>query len=130
MIETVVTKFGPRGNAEKDVSIKLEDVKQLMLDQMGDFTILNDSLVVAYKTKGEMWFQKEAAEPGSTPVMHQAKVQLKRPTDTLKDESDDAGGLRFWYDNHFYIWGYQQIKVTDGGEVQSRNVFYVSRIDL
>ena len=130
MIETVVTKFGPRGTAEKDVSVKLEDVRQVTLEQKGDFIILNDSLVVGYKKKSEVWFQKEAGEPGSIPVVQQVKVQLKRSTDMVKEENDDAGGLRFWYGNHFYIWGYQQIKVANNDEVQSRNVFYVNRIDL
>ena len=129
MIETVVIKFGALG-PEKDVSIKLEDIKQSALDQKGDFLIVNDSLVLGYKKKSEIWFQRESAESGTLTSVRQSKVNLMRPTDILKDENEDVGGLRYWYENHFYVWGYQQIKTRLNNEVHSRYVFYVNRADL
>lgn len=129
MIQAILLKFRADHVPVKNFSMKFDDLKQGLLDQAGDFLLSRDSAVLAYKRKNEILYQRESGEPDALPVIHQAPVVLK-PTDFFKDENEEEGGLRFWYDHHFYIWGYQRIRTTVNEDVQSRYVFYVNRLDL
>lgn len=130
MLQTLVVKLGDHGKVEKDVSMRLEDIKQPILEQVGDFLILKDSIVLAYKKENEIFYQKEVGDSEEKPLVKQSKVNLRGPNDALKKEDEDQGGVRFWYGNHFYVWGYQRIQGTTEEGEQTRFVFYVNRIDL
>ena len=49
------------------------------------------------------------------------------PADDIRSEKDYEGGVRQWYNNTFYVWGYQTIRnVTKDDRV--RDVFYINKV--
>jgi hypothetical protein len=129
MIQSVVVRFrGPTAFPE-GLSMKFEEMKRSELDQTGDFAFLGDSVIMAYKKENEIFYQRDSGDPLVRPAVNKATSNLFNPTDIFKDENN-LGGLKFWYANHFYIWGYRRVKATVEEEVESRFVFYVNRLDF
>ncbi|MEJ0056522.1 MAG: hypothetical protein WDN75_13240 [Bacteroidota bacterium] len=131
MIETVVVKLGANGKAVKGASMKLDNIKQQDLEQVGDFIIKKDSIFIVYKKDEDIFYQGELGEQDDEKVrLNQSKIKLQGKNDALKNENDAEGTTRFWYDNHFYVWGYQIIKDATRDEDKTRKVFYVNRISV
>ena len=130
MVQSMVVELGLHGNPVKDASMKLADIKQSSLEQVGDFVIVHDSVCVAYKKEENIFYQKESGEPDEKPSVKQVKIRLQSEYDVLKNENDSEGQVRFWYGRHFYVWGYQTIKdaTREGG--QTRHVFYINRFSI
>lgn len=128
MVQTMVIQFGMNGQILRDMSLKLDDVKQPMLDQVGDFSIAGDSVMIAYKKKSEIFHASMSGDVEDKPEASLTKIKLKEPYDALRNDDDEEGSLRFWYGSQFFVWGFQTIKnITKEGH-QSRHVFYVNRI--
>jgi hypothetical protein len=130
MIESIVVRFTPGGNAPQGTSMKFEDVKRPLMEQTSDFVISRDSVVMAYKKENEIIYQQESGDPISLPTTNKASILLLHPDDLFKNEREQAGGLRFWYDNRAYLWGYRRVRITTENDIESRYVFYVNRLDF
>ncbi len=130
MIQSVLLRFKSAAAAPQGLSMKFEEVKRPALDQTGDFVIAKDSAVLVYKKKNEIFYQRESGDPMLRPTVNKANTLLLHSTDVLKDEDEESNGLRFWYTNHLYCWGYRRVTATVGDDVQSRYVFYVNRLDF
>lgn len=128
MIQSVGLRFRTPTAAPGGTTLAYQDVKRPLLDQTGDFAIRNDSILLTYKYKSEIYYLTEAEDMSARPVTEKSSIRLMHPTDILKDEEDE-GGLRFWYDRKFYAWGYRKVRATKGDESESRYVFYVNRLD-
>ena len=128
MIESIVVKLDLSGKPEKDHSMTLDEMRQSGLEQVGDFAIVGDSILLAYKKEDEISYGKETHDQDLKPVFHQLKLTMKSSNDVLKNENESEGGLRFWYGNSFYVWGYETIKDATRAGDQSRHVFYINRI--
>ena len=130
MVQTMVLELGPHGKVVKDASIKLEDIKQPGLEQVGDFLIAHDSILLVYKKESEIIYQEEAGDLDEKPILKKTKLRLLHEGDVLRNENENEGGVRFWYDHNFYVWGYQTVKDATRAENQTRHVFYVNRITM
>ncbi len=130
MVQTMVTELDLHGKPGKDVSLKLNEVKQSNLEQVGDFVILHDSICMVYKKEEDIFYQKESGDPDEKPSIKQTKVKLQNVNDILKNENEYESQVRFWYGRHFYVWGYQTIKDTSREGDQTRHVFYVNRFSM
>ncbi len=130
MVQTMVVALGPQGKVTKDASMKLDDIKQSGLEQVGDFMVAHDSVFLVYKKESDIIFQEEAGDLDEKPIIRQTKVKLLSENDALRNESDNEGGVRFWFGHHFYVWGYQSIKDATRTENQTRHVFYVNRLSV
>ncbi len=130
MIQSVLLQFKSTTSAPEGISMKFEDVKRPVLDQTGDFVIAHDTAVLVYKKKNEIFYAQPSADPMISPTVSKTKVLLLESTDLLKDEDEEAGGLRFWYANHLYTWGYRHVEAKVKEDVQSHYVFYVNRLDF
>ncbi len=130
MMESVVVKIAMDGQAQKSASIKLDDVRQSDLEQVGDFVINNDSIFLLYKKDGEIFYQEEIGDEDEKVEISQSKIKLQGPKDELKDENSHEGTTRYWYGHHFYVWGYQTIKDSSREADKTRRVFYVNRISV
>ncbi len=126
MIQSMVVKLDAHGKLERDVSLKFDEVRQSNLEQVSDFVIDHDSTFVIYKKEGNIYYLKEAGAGDEQPIINQLKIDLKDQNETLKNEDKDEGATRFWYDNHFYLWGYQTISRKN----ERHHVFYVNRISI
>jgi hypothetical protein len=130
MIQTMVIRFGPHGRAEKDVSMKLDDIQQNGPNQVGDFLIARDSLYLAYKKEGNLVCQAATADLEENATIRETKIMLKSALDILKNDNENEGGIRFWYNHHFYLWGFQTIRSNSKDGNQTRHVFYVNSVSL
>ncbi len=130
MIETVVVKLGANGKTVKGASMKLNNIRQSELEQVGDFTISKDSIFIMYKKDADIFYQHEIGDQDEKVELNQLKVKLQGKNDALQHENENEGTIRFWYDRHFYVWGYQTIKDATREVDQTRKVFYVNRISV
>lgn len=130
MIQSLVLRYRSPEATPDGVTLKYEDVRRPMLDQTGDFALRGDSALLAYKYKTEVVYLPESDDPLSRPESRKAPVRLLKENDVLKEEDEEAGGLRQWYGRHFYTWGYRRVRTTVNDEAESRYVFYVNRLDF
>ncbi|MBL7863671.1 MAG: hypothetical protein JNK10_02270 [Cyclobacteriaceae bacterium] len=129
LIESVVVKFGTKGKAQAGISMKFDDEKRSLMDQTSDFVIARDSIVLTYKKKNEIVYQHEHNDPSVNTEISKTGIVLMRQEDLFKSEEESTGGIRYWYDNHAYLWGYRRVKVVVDEDVESRFVFYANRLD-
>lgn len=130
MVQSVVLRYRSPAASPEGVTLKYEDVRRPMLDQTGDFLTRKDSVILAYKYKTEVVYLTESEDPMARPTAQKVAIRLVLPTDVLKEDDEDAGGLRHWFGRHFYTWGYRRVKATVENEVESRYEFYVNRLDF
>jgi hypothetical protein len=126
VVESTVLKFNAKGKVEKDASIKLDNMKLPHLEQVADFTVTHDSIVLVYKKEGDIIYEKEKGDPDEVAEIQQSKVELKG-NENLKKEEKGEGTTRFWYETNFYLWGYQTVR--DETE-KTRHLFYVNKVSL
>lgn len=129
MIQAIALRFSSPLQTPQALTLPYQDVKRPMLDQTGDFLVRHDSILLSYKYKSDILFLSESEERTGPPAPGKASIQLKQVNDVLKDEEDE-GGLRFWFGQSFYAWGYRRVRTTVGDDVESRYVFYVNRLDF
>ena len=55
---------------------------------------------------------------------------MKNPTDVLRNEEGEDGGIRHWYNLAFYAWGYQSVRDKTKEDGQNRYVFYITKIKV
>ncbi len=129
MIQSVLLRFRSPGAVPEGLTMKFENVKRPLLYQTGDYVVAKDSVMLAYRDKNDFIYQHESGDPMIRPSASKTTIALLASTDQLKDEDQDSGGIRFWYGNHFYVWGYRLVKAIVKDE-KSRYVFYVNRLDF
>lgn len=129
MIQSVALRFSLPQAAPVGLTLPYQEVKRPMLDQTGDFLIRKDSMLLCYKFKSDILYLGEPEDIASRPASQKATIRLLQSSDALKDEEDE-GGLRYWYGQSFYAWGYRRVRATVGDNTESRYVFYVNRLDF
>jgi hypothetical protein len=129
MIQSIVLRYRTPTADPEGVALAFDDIKRPILDQTGDFVVAGDSIVSAYKYKRDVFYQREPSEISIHGVPKHEPIALRQSGDELRDE-EEAGGIRFWYGRHAYAWGYRRIRTTVNDESESRNVFYVNRLDF
>jgi len=129
MIQSIVIRFKAPSATPEAATMAFDDVRRPILDQTGDFIIRKDSILIAYKYKSDVFFQTESEDAMIRAVPTKVPVQLAQASDALRDEEDE-GGLRFWFDKHFYAWGYRKVRGPVDDNLESRYEFYVNRLDF
>lgn len=130
MVESVVAKLGVHGEIEKDASIKFTNFRKDNLEQIGDFGIHGDSILMIYKKENELYYKSQIGDTLDIKQTKELKVLVKSDHEYLKNENEIEGTTRHWYQNHFYVWGYQNIKGSKKVLDKTRRVFYVNRISM
>ncbi|HZY81606.1 MAG TPA: hypothetical protein VFE50_18915 [Cyclobacteriaceae bacterium] len=128
MLSTSVLAFNPDGKLDWDHSMKVDDERKPSIEQAADFWCDRNKIVIAAKTESELVVKarfKNNESSGDT-----LKVLMKKPTDIVRDETEDEGGVRHWYGNKFYVWGYQDVRDPEMKfEDRNRSVFYIIKLD-
>ena len=128
MLESAVILFDDTGKPDWDESIDLDDIKYPALEQVSDFIDNGKGITLAYKKDSEV-FSKRAFIHDSNSEMDTTKIKLKNETDVVRNEAEGDGGMRQWYTNYFYTWGYQSIKdPARKAEDPNRYVFYINKL--
>ncbi|CAN5299368.1 hypothetical protein BH09BAC3_BH09BAC3_18730 [soil metagenome] len=130
MIESVVVKLGDNGKIEKDASLKFANLRQDNLEQIGDFAVVRDSILLIYRKENEIFYKCQIGDTIDIKPIKQSKVLVKSDHEYLRGQHETEGTIRYWYGNYFYLWGYQNIKDSKKLLDKTRRVFYVNRISL
>lgn len=124
--EAILLSFDAKGNVQWDQSLKITDVRRSSLDQVSDFYQKNDSIYVLHREKDDELRIKKMAVGSDVSKEVKQKIILANPLDEFRSERDDFG-IRKWYGNSFYAWGYQTIRNINA-EDRVRDVFYINKI--
>ncbi len=126
IFHTLVIEFDHHAKLVNDYGLPLENVKLSSLDQVSDFILIPTGMAQAYKKESDLILNIHEKNDLST--LDTVKVELKNSTDKLKFESTDDGGIRSWYNNTFYSWGFRGIKDLEKSSNPTRNVFYINKV--
>ncbi len=128
IFHTLVVAFDHQGNLIKDYGLPLENIKIMSLEQVSDFVNIPSGLAQVYKKESDLILN--ITEANDLVTQDTVKIQLKNLNDKIKYESSEDGGIRSWYKNILYTWGYSSIKDTDNTADPSRNVFYINKVQV
>jgi len=129
MMETASILFDGQGKIVWDQSIKLPDIHVPVLEQVGDFTLKGKRAIITFKKEDEI-YSKQLTLYDHLADLDTTKVDVKNPSAVVRDNSKDEGGIRHWYGSNFYCWGNQTIRDTSKDSDQSRDVFYINKINV
>lgn len=128
MIHSVVVEFNANGKLMTDYGVKLNDIKLATVDQASDFVQKEESTTILFK-KDKYLRQGSFNQRGELVKSDTVKVNLNAPTETIRFEDDDDGGIRYWYGSAFYMWGYHTVQdISKRGEDRNRYVFYINKV--
>lgn len=123
---SVVIAFDSSGKRLWDYSIKLDDIKSSALEQVGDFHFFSSKVIILYKKESDLKIKLISTETQQIGEITE-KVKLKSDEDEIRSEKEYEGGVRYWYGNSFYVWGYHTIK-NNNLQNRVREVFYINKI--
>jgi hypothetical protein len=126
-LSTVILAFDENGAVKWDQSLKLDEVRLPAMSQVGDFVKLGNEILIIYKKESELKIKRTLLD-GDTFTESTQKVKTLSEADVIRSEKETESGVRFWFGNSFYVWGYQTIRNTTK-EDRVRDVFYINRID-
>jgi hypothetical protein len=126
-LSTVILAFDENGSVKWDQSLKLDEVRLPGMAQVGDFVKIGEEILILYKKESELKIKRASLE-GDTFTESSQKLKTSSDTDIIRSEKQTESGVRFWFENSFYVWGYQTIRNTSR-EDRVRDVFYINRID-
>ena len=96
------------------------------VEQASDFCVTGSKLSIVYKKESELNIKSVVLSEDTASVATE-KIKTSDPADDIRSEKDYEGGVRQWYNNTFYVWGYQTIRnVTKDDRV--RDVFYINKV--
>ncbi|GCC53371.1 hypothetical protein SanaruYs_36140 [Chryseotalea sanaruensis] len=116
-----------KGIIENDFSAKLEDFKISGIKQISDVAYFNDSAIVVYRKKHDILFHKVDLLDSKSKNGN-VKIKLNDDFDDLRTDDDQDAGIKCWYNNVFYTWGYHSIKNTNIKGNKTREVFYINKV--
>ena len=127
LYETVAVAFNSEGEVVWDQSIVLDEIKRPALEQVSDFYTDDQNLNFLYKKESELTMKSVSLDEG-TATESTEKIQLKEPGDEIRTEKELEDGVRHWFGNSFYVWGYHSIRNAQKKENRVRDVFYINKI--
>lgn len=127
LYETVAVAFNSEGEVVWDQSIVLDEMKRPALEQVSDFYTDDGNLHFLYKKESELKIKSVSLDEG-TATESTEKIQLKEPGDNIRTEKELEDGVRHWFGNSFYVWGYHSIRNAQKKENRVRDVFYINKI--
>ncbi len=127
LYQTVVVAFDAKGNLVWDHSITLDDLKRPALEQVSDFYTDDNNLHFLYKKESELKVKTISIGDGIAKEATE-KIKLKDPIEEIRSEKELEDGVRHWFGNTFYLWGYHTVRNAQNKENRVRDVFYINKI--
>lgn len=124
---SVIAAFDPNGKLLWDHSLTLKDVKKSGLEQVTDYYFSGSHVYFLYKKKSELLGKVIRIDDGQANEITQ-KIDTFDPVDEIRSDRENNDGVRYWYDNAFYVWGYQTIRNSQKKDNRVRTVFYVNKV--
>ena len=126
-IQSVVVSFDNSGKVLWDYSVKLDNIKRSAIEQVSDFCIEADSIHFLYKKESEIRLKSTNLDDGES-IERVKKIKLNDFYDVIRMERSQEGSVKHWFNESFYVWGYQSIRNTGKGDFRNREVFYINRL--
>jgi len=129
MLAAHVLVLDENGSICHDVQLPLKNRSVPVLEQTSDFIFTDTQTGILYKHESSLHSLMYAHHTGVARV-DTTTVELNKETETIRNESDNGGGVRWWFGNSFYTWGLQRVDNRDKQtDYRSRYLFYVNRVD-
>jgi hypothetical protein len=125
-VHSVLVSFTNTGSVAWDLSVKFTDVKTETLMQVSEFSITPDSAFLMYKKASGLQIKSINLETQESHESSQ-KIKLSDVYDEIRNEQKQPGGITHWFNNTFYVWGYQTIRNKTKPD-KTRDVFYINKI--
>jgi hypothetical protein len=128
ILQSAVVVFNSEGKLD-DHSLKVDNEDRTALEQASDFWCDRNRIVIANKMESDL--TTKVRYRNDEEVSDTLRIMLKNEQEILRDETRDEGGVRHWYDNKFYVWGYQTLRDPALSILEDRNrtVFYIVKLD-
>ena len=128
MLEAVLTFFDSNGKLIWDNSLKFDNIKKYAPEQSSDFVVKNDLILSVYKKERELIISTGSIR--EEPELDTLSIPLSNPVDVIRNESEDDTGIRYWYGDNVFVWGYQSLRDKSKNEGdQIRYVFYINKFE-
>lgn len=124
---TVVAAFDSEGKPLWDRSIVLDDIKRPALEQISDFYYNGEKTYFLYKKESEIRAKIITTGEGED-VEHSEPLMLESSSDEVRSEKEVEDGVRYWFGNSFYVWGYHTIRNRENRDNRVRDVFYINKV--
>ncbi|HEY8936757.1 MAG TPA: hypothetical protein VIM65_16120 [Cyclobacteriaceae bacterium] len=126
--QSVLLAFDSKGKLLWDQGMKVDETTRQSITQISDFVYWKGEIVFVYKNK-DADIKVKIIEPlGDSSEDISEKVRMRNPADEFRSEREQEGGVRSWYKNSFYVWGYQTIRNINDREDRVRDVFYINKV--
>ncbi|MBS1681053.1 MAG: hypothetical protein JST48_05020 [Bacteroidetes bacterium] len=119
--------FDVHGKLESDLSLKFPEIKLPNKEQVSDFFADKEKTILLCKDKKEILLKYSDAD-GTPTKEDRFEPTLSQENEVIKSETQDNSGIRKWYGNYFYVYGYQTLRNVV--KKHSRDVFYVNKIKV
>jgi len=128
MTESIITLFDSQGKLVWDNSLKFNNMKRYSLEQTADFTVKQDLVFMGYKKESQL-FVNTSSRLGQ-PELDTLDIPLKNISDVVRYDTEEDSGIRFWYKDYVFVWGYQSIRDKERkNEDPIRYVFYINKFE-
>lgn len=125
-LESTVVAFDASGKVMWDESFKLEEIKMPGVEQLSDFNLAGNRLFLVYKKESDLKVKTIFLSDGESQESLD-KLRASEDLDEIRSEKEFEGGVRHWYKDAFYVWGYQTIR-NNTKEDRVRDVFYINKV--
>lgn len=124
--ETVLIAYDQNGKLLWDHSLKMDELKMPSLDQVSDFVLHQGKIYLIFKKESELKI-KSVVLKGDEVSEITEKIKTQDPIDEIRSDKEFEGGVRHWFANNFYVWGYQTIRNVSHDD-RTRDVFYINKV--
>jgi hypothetical protein len=125
--ESFLVSLNEKGTTNWDYSFPLDNIKNAMVDQVADFTLVNNDIYYVYKKESDLNIKRIPLRSEEEPTESTAKIKLMHEFDELRSEDEHDGAIRYWFNDAFYVWGFQTIRNKTKDD-QTRRVFYINKV--
>ncbi|HEY0740638.1 MAG TPA: hypothetical protein VGD40_04215 [Chryseosolibacter sp.] len=124
---SIVVAFDAQGKPKWDQSLSLDEMKKPSLEQVSDYYFGEKNVVILYKKESELKAKTIEIRNGEAKELTE-KIKLNEAEDEIRHEREFEDGVKFWYGNSFYAWGYHTVRNVHNKEDRTRDVFYINKV--
>jgi hypothetical protein len=108
--------------------LKYDNVKRHSLEQTSEFIVKKDLIFLGYKKENQLFFNTSSRI--AQPELDTLDIPMKNPSDVVRYNTEEDSGIRFWYNDFSFVWGYQSIRDKERkNEDPIRYVFYINKFE-
>ncbi|MBL3658859.1 hypothetical protein [Fulvivirga sediminis] len=128
-LETIIVKLDDEGKLVWDNSYAIKEVESYSLEAVTDYRVKGDDITIIYKSEDKLAYK--LAEGNTGLVEDSDELAMLYENDELDHDYEGVGGVSHWYDNTFFVWGYQKVLNKQNESVDNRrNVIYINKVEV